>query len=119
LSDFNRQINEERDRLQREKAHKDAWDSSAFSIYDPQVGRPSGRLAALVSEVLPAIPNNLWQIGFVGQDPNGSTRVTGAPYLGGTEEYPSESPLRLWLWKRPTGLRSLGYSPPGHNMKVL
>ena len=104
MSEFSRQVDAERDRLQREEADALAWKSSAFNEYNPPVGHPSGPFAMLVSEVLPAIPASLWRAGFVGQAPDGVTRVTGWPYLGGTDERPADSALRLWWWKLRTGV---------------
>jgi hypothetical protein len=81
MSDFERQIREQQNLLRSEEAKRSAWADSPFGPQCPVVGRPTDRLAGLVADVLPRVPRGLWHKGWVGQSPDGLTRVFNGEHL--------------------------------------
>lgn len=71
-----RALRAEKERLGKEAAQQTVWMESPFNQTSAIVGVPTGRFANLVTEVLPLIPRRLWRKAFVGQSPDGLTRVT-------------------------------------------
>ncbi len=75
MSEMERKIREERERLHRQATTASAWDGSPFTATDPIINIPQGPLASFVADLMPLIPRSLWQTGWVGQSPDGLTRV--------------------------------------------
>ena len=75
MSEMERQIREEKERLHHQATIEEAWDGSPFTATDPIINIPKGPLASFVADLMPLIPRSLWQTGWVVQSPDGLTRV--------------------------------------------
>jgi len=76
MSDLERRIRAEQERLQAAEAEERAWHECAFSRTDVVVGQPQGDFEDLVEEVIGIIPRKMWRKALIGKDPQGLTRVT-------------------------------------------
>jgi hypothetical protein len=76
MSEMERRISEERDRLRAEQTSRAAWSHSPFGTRSAAVDTPAGEFATFVNEIKPLIPRNLWRVGYMGTCPDGLTRVT-------------------------------------------
>jgi hypothetical protein len=75
MSEMDRILRNEKQRLGAEAAEAKLWNESPFTRYSVVVSTPRGAFARFVSEITPLIPRKMWRKAIVGQSPDGLTRV--------------------------------------------
>jgi hypothetical protein len=75
VSDMERLLRIEQQRLGAEANEARVWHESPFTRSNVVVGVPAGAFARFVGEIKPLVPRRMWRKALVGQSPDGFTRV--------------------------------------------
>lgn len=95
MSELERLLHLERQRINTQDTQAKAWHESPFTPTSVVVGPPGGAFAQFVTEVKPLVPRGMWRKALVGRSPDGLTRVAwSVSRADDSDEGPGSAVLR-------------------------